>query len=280
MDTQFEDIVLFFLSGITYKYKTNMYKPAMFDNRLSKPALEEIMEEIYQKTDNFASLQDKLNFGRRWSIANIMMVIAMLFLLIAAFQSFKMGWVLIFVGVFVISGGYYLYLTISEFRIDRDIDSYEKKIAAVLASHNEQLKEKGLKLTVMKEYVIIILQAEYKFKESKVKLVSGSRDLQPFFSFNRLGLAPNNRPSVDNRSRNNSRANSTTPAHQRAIQRVRNGLGRNIMGSGRENPAHELAQLEPLGSAAAEPQGPGKKYADVKFKGKLKYTQICEAESI
>lgn len=280
MDTQFEDIVLFFLSGITYKYKIGMYKPAMFDNRLTKPELEQIMEEIYKQTKNYASLQDKMKFSRRWSVANIMMVISMLFLLIAAFQGFKIGWLLLFVGVFGLSSGYYLYLTITECRVDRDIDSYEGKICDILSKKNEELKERGLKFMVMKEYVIIILQAEYKLKESKVKLVNGSRDLQPYFTFNKLGLAPNNRPSLEHRGSPSSRQQSGGSTRQRAMQRVRSGLERNMMGSGRENPAQELAQLEPLGNAPEQAPETSKKPNDVKFKGKLKYTQIYEAESI
>ena len=280
MDTQFEDIVLFFLSGITYKYKTGMFKPATFDNKLSKQELEQTMEAIYEKIRNFGSLQDKLKFSRRWSIANIMMVISMLFLLIAAFQGFRWGWLLVFLIVFSISAGYYLYLTIMECRVDRDIDSYEAKIASVLSEKNQQLKERGLKFTVMKEYVIIILQAEYKLKESKVKLVSGSRDLQPFFTFNKIGIAPNNRSSLEQRPAAASRRSGASNAPQRTFQRVRSGLSRNVIGSGRENPAQELAQLEPLGNVPEEQSAPVKKPVDVKFKGKLKYTQIIDAESI
>ena len=278
MDTQFDDIALFFLSGVTFKYKTGFYKPAVFDNKLPRQDLEILLEEIYLKTKNFESLQAKLKFNKRWSIANVFMIITMLFLLITAFQNFKKVWLIIFLVMATICICSYAMLVYQETRIDNDIDTYESTICELLTAKNGQLREAGLKFVVMKEYVIIALQAEYKLATAKVKLVNGSRDLQPFFTFNKMGLAPNNRAA-------DQMPGAGVVSQSSMARRARDALGRSVLGSNRDNAGLELRQTQGIGAEAGQ-AGDGEQGAlqsrvvDMKFKGMLKYTQIYESETI
>ena len=135
-------------------------------------------------------------------------------------------------------------------------------IETILEEANKELIPKQMKFTVMKEYMIIILQAEYKKINEKPILVAGSKDLQPFFNASRV-----KRPRAQGRGRRNDDAiegqasvelNPTLEPHQ-ALGRASGQQSQSISGSvGMNQVSNQQSQ----------------KGADVHFKAKIKYTRI------
>lgn len=184
MDTQFTDSVFFFLGGPPYRYKLNSFNPAAFENRFTKEELDRLMDKIYKKTDNFQSREKLISLNKKWGIANIMLIVMMLFLLIVSFQNFKKNSTIAFLVFASLIGLYYLYLVVQSCRLRSQITNYEKSIVEILSEKNKEMLEqkRGMKFTVMKEYILIILHADYLREKNPVKLTSGSRDLHLFYN--------------------------------------------------------------------------------------------------
>ena len=286
METQYTDCVFFFLSGLTFRYKTNIFSPNAFENRFSKEDLATVLDSIYSKTNYFQSLQEKLSISKRWSIANVMLIVLMLFLLIISFQRFNAILVAVF-GLFsLVVGLFYLYLTCKECSLIKDIDKYENVIEEILHKKNQELleKNKGMKLTVMKEFVIIVLHADYLRDKFEARLVSGSKNLHPYYNTRNHASLTYGSPAQATRLHGRTGSNANHPRHSQTHDI--NAIASPPQ-NGNDSPqavndlSHQDVTLQVDNQPSLLPhpsQIPLKPQVEIKFKGRLKYTQIDEVD--
>lgn len=173
METSYDDCCFLFLSKIGLRYKTFVFNPNNFDNKISSEEFNNVMKKIYEKTGQFMYLGKYLRQKRRNSWLGCFLISNFLtFMLFVAtafspiFFAFFVIWCCISLGIclgFIGLENYFL----------KKSRMYEETVINVLKEENEKFRERGIKFSCIRYYYVIVLHAEYKRKNKKYQLAQG-----------------------------------------------------------------------------------------------------------